>query len=91
MNGILSSSGMLHDRKRARPGRQVFGQELAIQVAGDAQGQDVDDRAADDLVGLELDRDHRVQRGQHHRGQHTRQDGQPAAQVAGGLPLPSNP
>ena len=64
MIGICDSTGHAHDREGARPGRQVLGQELAVEVAGDAERQDVDHRAADDLVGLELDRHDGVQRGQ---------------------------
>ncbi len=64
MIGICESTGMFQIGKVPGPAGRFCGQELAVEIAGDAERQDVDHRAADDLVGLEFDGHDRVEPGQ---------------------------
>ena len=62
--GCPTSSGMSNGGNVPGPGGRLVREELAVHVAGDADREDVDHRAADDLVRPEADRDDGVQQRQ---------------------------
>ena len=70
---------MVLRKLRRRTGRKKKG---AAQKTGNAQHQDVDGRAANDLVGFELDTTHRVDRGDKQSREHSGEQTDPRARVA---------
>ena len=75
ITGIRFQPRDVQDRKGTRACWHILRQELAVEITGNPDRQNVDHRAADDLVGLDIDRNGGMQGRQRQRRQDGRHQG----------------